>query len=1178
MCKENERSLDIDQFNAYYGLEEHLKSFRDISLYEKLCCSWEVDKQCYINSISTIAQRFPHYSDHGELHSKKIISSIEFILGKKRIKQLSVSDTWLLLQCAYTHDLGMSISANDLIRKMAEEKDFYEKIKNMCQKEDGLKESFEFIQPLFEYYVFKRKEELSEDFDEYIVKTSLSQRLDAKAQYDIFRSNDLARWPIKLINAFSQILEAYARPHHGDYSEEMLMEDFSQICENGIVPIRLRYLVARISAFHMKNRECLLDEFPRETLGICNDYMNPRFAAIMLRLGDLLDLDNGRFNQKQLNILGETPYTTSIHQFKHEAITHFLITPLEISVKANFTLRTAEKLLSTQTGDRSKKVILNSEKKKLCMKACKSLNEWLEMLRAEIEFLSINWLSIVPRKFEGSCPNFVEPVLMIDGVVVQKHELNLSYEITTKRSAEIIEGAGLYSEPQFVFLREVLQNALDATKVQMYLDVASGMYPNFIDESGRVPYETIKKLTPFCFTEKLKHNLQLYRIEYSIKPNTQEKTVKISIRDYGIGITYKDLQGMLKIGNSNKTELEDLLIDIPDWLKPTGSFGIGLQSIFYVAKSFKIRSRPRYEKEHIRPPLREMVFFSTRLGGEIEVTLCDEAQANKFGYGTEVIIEIDFKDNKDKLLLYANRTIHNDGNKYFDMFCENLEQICIDYIQYIKKLYSCFIIQLKEKCITSSSAHTLFSTKEALQNQETNMIKSSFGSFCILHEYGSVKSDNECLSSEFSCWSGKYKILIKYKPSITPYDGKSNFSIYYKGILVNSDRIKELIRIPFWDTEIHLFSEYANAILEISRDEILVEKVSEIADNIHKVHFCCLKFLFNSENIKKYKNEFAKIWTRETLQPGNTNSLYTAQSYLSLLMFFISNKEKADVELRDSLMYCGTNVYNEHLIPYDAITYFVMYPQIVIKHYIERTHELSAFCNMVKEHIDKIWFVANRALPHCDLSLQYSGNIKSEDSLVILEDYFYNYPQFAANEFKILLVSGWSEPVIIYKICRRNGELVKSDEKNYWKLCIRLYKSAIKNCQGDANKKKQFRLVFPSNPLFEKISVTKLVSGIEHKEITKFNSYIISPLSLYDFEELICNCNSSETSIEILLDKFFSKNWINDNALLLEHITSFCVKKSFGDTCVGIEDNCNLYLSYKAFLQSFLEKYYQNFE
>lgn len=52
-------------------------------------------------------------------------------------------------------------------------------------------------------------------------------------------------------------------------------------------------------------------------------------------------------------------------------------------------------------------------------------------------------------------------------------------------------------------------------------------------------------------------------------------------------------------------------------------------------------------------------------------------------------------------------------------------------------------------------------------------------------------------------------------------------------------------------------------------------------------------------------------------------------------------------------MYCDTNIYNEHLIPYDTTTYFVLYPRIVIRNCQEDAKNHSVI-RVSKSMIDAI--------------------------------------------------------------------------------------------------------------------------------------------------------------------------------------------------------------------------------
>ena len=78
---------------------------------------------------------------------------------------------------------------------------------------------------------------------------------------------------------------------------------------------RLLQVLGDICACHTANDEQVL-ELPHETNGFGSDYAHPRFAAMLLRLGDLLDVDNGRFNMVAEEMIGGLPATSEAHKGK----------------------------------------------------------------------------------------------------------------------------------------------------------------------------------------------------------------------------------------------------------------------------------------------------------------------------------------------------------------------------------------------------------------------------------------------------------------------------------------------------------------------------------------------------------------------------------------------------------------------------------------------------------------------------------------------------------------------------------------------------------------------------------------------------------------------------------------------------------------------------------------------
>ena len=83
---------------------------------------WRIRKRNYKRYIGMTVLDFQHYSRHDDTHSVSILNSIEMVLGRERVIELAASDLWLLLEAAYCHDLGMSLS--------------YEKLKGLWESEE----------------------------------------------------------------------------------------------------------------------------------------------------------------------------------------------------------------------------------------------------------------------------------------------------------------------------------------------------------------------------------------------------------------------------------------------------------------------------------------------------------------------------------------------------------------------------------------------------------------------------------------------------------------------------------------------------------------------------------------------------------------------------------------------------------------------------------------------------------------------------------------------------------------------------------------------------------------------------------------------------------------------------------------------------------------------------------
>ena len=135
-------------------------------------------------------------------------------------------------------------------------------------------------------------------------------------------------------------------------------------------------------------------------------------------------------------------------------------------------------------------------------------------------------------------------------------------------------------------------------------------------------------LQPYDIKGKIYQNYPI-RIELSA---INANRVQIRITDRGTGISVESFKRMCNVGESNAGSgwLRATLRKMPNWLRPTAGFGIGLQSIFLVADQFTIDTSTGQDVYHA-------VVYSRRKGGYLQLT----RSAHPMRRGTTITIETD---------------------------------------------------------------------------------------------------------------------------------------------------------------------------------------------------------------------------------------------------------------------------------------------------------------------------------------------------------------------------------------------------------------------------------------------------------------------------------------------------------------------------------------------------------
>lgn len=207
----------------------------------------------------------------------------------------------------------------------------------------------------------------------------------------------------------------------------------------------------------------------------------------------------------------------------------------------------------------------------------------------ELDDLWRKWQLIHPLlRFELDTPNWVDRS-------VNHHEIRVDPRPVT----EILMGQALYGERQHVWLRELIQNAVDATAMR----VKSG-------ESG---------YTPAVHVERRSERV-------------------VVIRDNGIGMTYQQVVNQLSVlgrsGWRSSAEAQQSA-DMPAFF---GRFGIGFASVFSAAAAVDVRTRTSGSRPvdgvlvQFTAPDRPFYtdFTTCDIGTEITVTLTEPFKTSHF--------------------------------------------------------------------------------------------------------------------------------------------------------------------------------------------------------------------------------------------------------------------------------------------------------------------------------------------------------------------------------------------------------------------------------------------------------------------------------------------------------------------------------------------------------------------
>lgn len=467
--------------------------------------------------LSYIPQTFPHYTRHTIQHSEEIINQLSSLLfvdddPDKCVVNLSSSEVYILLASAYLHDAGMVVSDTEKAEML-----------------------------------------LSEEW----AKWSTGDGVGAKRWTEIerFRKEKQEDGPLPNFLADVQtrflIAEFFRRSHH-QRSKSIIIQHQTTLGRFGFDdPLLIRSISDVCCAHGLRQHE--LDDRERypERRDIRGEKVNVRFLAILLRVGDLLDMSHDRACPLLLNAACPLPPESLAHWTQYQRIAHRLTAADRIEITAECQTQEEHRYLQ----DWCQWLVEELREAGHVMAHAARHKSWMPPT-AE---LGISDASIVIRPCESAT------------YIPSQWVFELDHDAIFQR---LIVDA--YSE-SISFLRELIQNALDANRCQMYYDIIhEGVqpppYPTQVDSGKRVRYPVNISLVTKEITNEL-------------SGETEKKQI-VKVEDSGIGMDREIIRKyFLQVGRSYYTtdEFRRNFNFIP-----TSRFGVGFLSVFAVSDFVKV--------------------------------------------------------------------------------------------------------------------------------------------------------------------------------------------------------------------------------------------------------------------------------------------------------------------------------------------------------------------------------------------------------------------------------------------------------------------------------------------------------------------------------------------------------------------------------------------------------------
>ncbi len=460
--------------------------------------------------LAYIPQTFPHYTRHTVPHSEAIILQMSKLLFRnddptQPAIKISAMEAYILCAAALLHDAGMVASDQEKARIL--ESDSWR---------EWTKEGAPGSKRWTAIELFRAGTSPSESG----LRNFLA---DVQLRY---------------------LIADFVRRSHHLRAQELLAERQEELGRFAFDDSILLGTVGAVCVAHGLDQRELedRDRYPdrRDVLG---QQVNVRLLAALLRLGDLLDMSTDRACPLLLNAACPLPADSLAHWTQYRRLTHFLVSPDRIEIIA---------------------LCKNQEEHRLIKDWC----GWLVKEAANATILMARSSRHGGWQAPTASMDCTEATIKVEpapdaAYIPSNWRFELDQELVFRRLIDDV-----YTEP-LAFVRELIQNALDATRCELYLALTSERI-RIPDFPTQAPEDVRKRHT-------IRLSLEARKLTNPLSGEEEERHVFV-IDDPGVGMDREIIERyLLQVGRSYYTTT-DFQRKFP--FVPTSRFGLGFLSVF----------------------------------------------------------------------------------------------------------------------------------------------------------------------------------------------------------------------------------------------------------------------------------------------------------------------------------------------------------------------------------------------------------------------------------------------------------------------------------------------------------------------------------------------------------------------------------------------------------------------